>query len=150
MSSPYISTYVSSVFNNRLGQASTCTWIDHLVSGLFSFTFVVFTTLSSNDLSLRKKKNCWPIMQKVQEYFLFYTFPCTYKKLSLNISKWFQVLFTHKSVLFHLSLTVLLHYRTIKKVLVLVGGPTFLQLGFHVSQFTPNFYSFYYYRTCTF
>lgn len=89
-------------------------------------------------------------MQKVQEYILLYKVFCNNKKLSLNVSTWFQALFTHKLVLFHLSLTVLLHYRTIKKVLVLVDGPTFLQPGFHESQFTPNLYPCVYYRTSTF
>ena len=52
---------------------STCSWLDHLVSGLTHVTFYLLrfalATPTFTNLSLLDKLSRWPIMQKVHCYF---------------------------------------------------------------------------------
>ncbi len=73
-SSPPFATGVGSALHGLLRQISAYSCIDHLVSGLFFWTyrFVIVQTRFRYasiliDFSLLRKKSNWPIMQKVHK-----------------------------------------------------------------------------------
>jgi hypothetical protein len=65
-SSPYFATYVGSVLQGPLGLSSTCSWLDHPVSGQIDTTIYNFITPTPKGLSLLYQFTRWPIMQKVR------------------------------------------------------------------------------------
>jgi len=97
-SSPFFSTNVSSAFPQAFRLFSACSWLDHLVSGLFFVTYF-FQRLSLFDLSLLQKNkllthytkgtlfnylnNCLKqsilsSFSRFSEEFQFFTFPSRY------------------------------------------------------------------------
>ena len=90
---------------------SSCPWVAQLVSGLIYVTErslkLGFPTASlNNNLALQHTLTRWLVLQKARSH------PAE-AGLLLLVSIWFQVLFhlPHRDT-FHLSLTVLVHYRS--------------------------------------
>ena len=113
----------------RVTVSSTCSWIDHLVSGLTQITFYSvkicfrYACIIIN-LSLLFELSHWLIMQKVH---------CHLFKLQLFVNTQFQSLYYRNKHL--LSLTVLFRYRSLK-ILRLRGWSPYFQTRLHVSRFT--------------
>ena len=95
--------------------ASPWSWIDHPVSGLLHLTFALFrlafATATPNGLTLLSKVTRRLIMQKVCGHTFPYRSMCIV--LPLLVGSRFHILF-HSPYrgAFHLSLTVLVHYRS--------------------------------------
>ena len=113
-SSKHFSTYIGSVLHKDTILASTCSWVDHQVSRLAHVAMSPY----SDSLSLRFRSlrtyTCHIrltrrlIMQKARRH------PNGLRPL---VSVWFQDLF-HSLIQgsFHLSLTVLVHYRSLRSI----------------------------------
>ena len=95
--------------------ASPWSWIDHPASGLLHLTFALFrlafATATPNGLTLLSKVTRRLIMQKVCGHTFTYRSMCIV--LPLLVGSRFHILF-HSPYrgAFHLSLTVLVHYRS--------------------------------------
>ena len=109
------------LFNvNRFGpplcvtKASTCPWVDHKVSRLIILTIALFrlgfpTAPILNILTSLVQLTRRLIMQKARRHTILVLRPL--------VGVWFQVLF-HPSIrsAFHLSFTVLVHYRSFRSI----------------------------------
>ena len=129
-SSPPFVTDVGSGLHGRIPPASPCSWVDHLVSGHLDATARPFglafaTAPPVSGLTSRRLHTRRLILQKARRH--------PTKGLRPAGSTWFQDLFhsPHRGA-FHLSLTVLVHYRS-PGVFSLGSWATLLPTGFLVS-----------------
>jgi len=111
----------------RVTISSTCSWLDHLVSGLIHRTYrflkLALTEPSPNGLSLLYELTCWPIIQKVRCYKWFL--------LQLLVSIQFQILLTpFILVLFTFPSRYLFTLLVIGYYLGLEGGPPMFRQDF--------------------
>ena len=112
-SSPPFATDVGSVLHPDTLQTSTCSWLDHTVSGFINLTWFVFTSPTSLDLSSQDQWTRWPIMQKVRGHLVPEA-----TRLPLLVYLWFQVLFHSLFwVLFTFPLRYFVHYQSLKGIL---------------------------------
>lgn len=119
----------SNIFLNLF---STCSQLNHLVSGLIHITFALFilnffTPTFGYNLSLLYKLTCWTLIQKVRYHIL-----CSNRLLANFFSSFSIFLF---KILFHLSFTVLVHYRSLI-LFRLSEWFRSLQTFFYIKRFT--------------
>ena len=94
-------------FNLAMGRSPPLRVHSPRLNALFGLAFA--TPASRKDLSLPRTMTPGPIMQKVRRHFI--------KKLRPLVGNWFQVLFhSPNRGPFHLSLTVLVHYRSTSSI----------------------------------
>ena len=122
--------------SREISPASACSWVAHTVSclilatkfALFRLAFAMAPSVTNLTVPLRLTR--WLILQKARRH--------TRKVLRLLVSTRFQVLFhSPRRGSFHLSLTVLVHYRS-SDVFSLGGWTPQFPTGFHVSRRTQD------------